>query len=342
MLKKENGASLKFIRFQFEFLDASAGACTYGAAIVLAMEWVGAKKRVFGATIIAIFYSVGEMLLGLVAMNFHNFRHFLLAIYLPGLCTVVYFWIVPESVRWLLAVGRFDRVEKIMEQAAKFNRREISAKALEVVRNKYRKTAMESTSSTESSSAIPLRSIFTSTLFMVRLIIVSYSWFVCTYVFYGLSLLSTQIGGDSNKYVSYMLVVAAQLPGYLIANYLMSTLGRRFTLMGSLILAGLSILGSVVLPASVTLLLWISGKIAISSAYFTIYVFTAEIWPTSLRQTLVSICSTFGRVGPMLAPLTLLLVGRISSRGIHSLMDSSSFLSRTKLRRRFHSSSLAA
>jgi len=58
----------------------------------------------------------------------------------------------------------------------------------------------------------------------------------------------------------------------------------------------------------VRLPLYLVGKFAITAAFDTLYVFTAEIFPTKLRTSLLGSCSMAGRFGAMLAPQTPLLV----------------------------------
>lgn len=42
-------------------------------------------------------------------------------------------------------------------------------------------------------------------------------------------------------------------------------------------------------------------------SFGTLYIYTVEIFPTNLRQSLLSTCSMFGRIGSMIAPQTPLL-----------------------------------
>lgn len=42
-------------------------------------------------------------------------------------------------------------------------------------------------------------------------------------------------------------------------------------------------------------------------SFGTLYIYTVEIFPTNLRQSLLSVCSMFGRIGSMVAPQTPLL-----------------------------------
>jgi MFS family permease len=60
--------------------------------------------------------------------------------------------------------------------------------------------------------------------------------------------------------------------------------------------------------SEVRLPLYLLGKIAISGAFGVVYMFTAEIFPTKLRSSMLGFCSMVGRIGSMLAPLTPLLV----------------------------------
>ncbi|TGZ53019.1 Uncharacterized protein DBV15_00561 [Temnothorax longispinosus] len=55
------------------------------------------------------------------------------------------------------------------------------------------------------------------------------------------------------------------------------------------------------------LLLYMAGKLCITMAFGTVYVYTAELFPTTLRHSLLGICSMTGRVGSILSPQTPLL-----------------------------------
>lgn len=56
------------------------------------------------------------------------------------------------------------------------------------------------------------------------------------------------------------------------------------------------------------LVLFLIGKFAITCSFQVLYFFTSEIFPTNVRNSLLSLCSMIGRVGSMLAPQTPLLV----------------------------------
>jgi hypothetical protein len=57
-------------------------------------------------------------------------------------------------------------------------------------------------------------------------------------------------------------------------------------------------------------LLFLIGKLGITSSFSIIVVYTTELYPTAMRSIGVGASSTVGRVGAMLAPFAPLLVSR--------------------------------
>lgn len=57
-----------------------------------------------------------------------------------------------------------------------------------------------------------------------------------------------------------------------------------------------------------SLALFFLGKLAITVAFNSMYVFTAELFPTETRSSALAACSLVGRLGSILAPQTPLLV----------------------------------
>lgn len=278
------------------------------AAFVLGVEWVSSKYRVLSCTIISLFYPCGEIFLGLLAMCIPQMRTLLLILYLTGLVVTSYKWLIPESVRWLLVTGRIDRAHAILQKSAKANNKVLSSTSEAIFTQK----ALESQMIKEQDNKnISLSTIITTRVLAIRLILCSLFWIVTFLVFYGLALNATTIQDDENKYMSFILVIMAELPGNLIMNILLDRIGRKWTLCGSMNLAGLVILSSQLIDQSQIALKRVFLFFAMcfaSCAFSTIFVFTAEIWPTSARNTMMCICSSLGRLGSIAAPLTVLLV----------------------------------
>lgn len=293
----------------FEFLDATMAAGIYSAGFILGMETAGMKNRVFASTIICCMFAVGEILLGLIASWLRSWRTLLRVVYGPGLLAVFLPLLIPESVRWLLSKGKQEEVDKIYHKMARMNGLQVTDEAL----NTFKKlsTAKEEDKSelVMSDERKPIVQVLHSSVILIRLLICSFCWLTNTFVYYGLSLNSVAFAGD--KYINFVLVAVVEIPAYCLAWVLTDHIGRKPTLSGSFLLSGAFCLAIQFIPAGAwsfgPLLLYMAGKLCITMAFATVYVYTAELFPTTLRHSLLGICSMTGRVGSILSPQTPLL-----------------------------------
>lgn len=183
------------------------------------MEWASSKYRILGNTVLSVAFSVGEILFGLGAMYVHDFRTLLRIFYLPGLFALGYFWLVPESVRWLFVTGRVDRGIKTLKRIAKWNRRELSEKTIAAIKVKHTKNANEKLTTATDSNAIEkkdvlqlLWTILKTKRLCLRFALNAYQYAASSFTFYGLSQSSTQIVG-ANRYISFIIVMCIEIPG---------------------------------------------------------------------------------------------------------------------------------
>lgn len=254
-----------------------------------------------------------------MAMLLPHYRTFLVAIYVPALLVSFYFWLVPESTRWLIATGQYERAMKILRRTAKQNNREMSEKSLEIVRN----SCNDAKGGNGENDCSSVTAIFQTKILIVRLIMCSLCWIAIVFVFYGLSVNATKIVNDSNKYLSYITTMIAEFPAALITFFLLKYVGRRTAMCCTLAISASTTILSTFVPTHYTLIIRIMffvGMCATSSAFAVLYVFSAELWPTAMRNTLMNICSMIGRFGSMLAPLAILLVSFILLTTISSFL----------------------
>lgn len=82
---------------------------------------VGPQKREASGIILNYFYSVGEALVGVLFWLYPHWITLQLLVSVPPLLFIGYYWIVPESVRWLLARKHYTKARKIIRKAAHVN-----------------------------------------------------------------------------------------------------------------------------------------------------------------------------------------------------------------------------
>lgn len=279
------------------------------AAFVLCVEWVSTKNRVLSSFLVTFIYPFGEIMLGLAAMYFNHYRSFLIFLYVPTLFVISYFWLVPESIRWLVATKRKDRALEILSASAKHNNRTLSEHSVQVIHTLCENEMKVDELKEQRSES--LVDIFRHKVLVLRLIVCSMCWIVVVHIFYGLSLNATKIADDDNKYLSYITTMAAELPAACIAFALLEFSKRRIGLCVPLVTAGVATISTTFVPASQVILLRVlfsTAMCATSSSFAVLYTYSAEMWPTAQRNTMMNLCSMMGRCGSMLAPLTTLLV----------------------------------
>lgn len=253
------------------------------------------------------------MALGVVAMYVHDYRNILRIMYAPGLLLIAYFWLVPESVRWLLVNGRVDKAVKILKRIAYVNRKELSQKSIEMLQLKYSKTFQQNQlidKNDAQSTAQLLYSILKSKTLSLRLFNCCFQWINCCFCYYGISLIVTHIPGE-NRYMSFIYAAFMEIPGLLLSLLLLNKMQRRLSLFIALFMTAISITVTVWIPeenSTIMLLLFMLAKIMITCTFIAMYIYTAELWPTNLRTTIICACSMIGRFGSMGAPLIGILV----------------------------------
>ncbi|XP_019888410.1 solute carrier family 22 member 5 isoform X2 [Ooceraea biroi] len=294
----------------FEFLDATAAAGIYSAGFILGVEMAGVKNRVFGSTITCCMFAVGEILLGLIASWLRSWRTLLRVVYGPGLLAIFLPLLIPESVRWLLSKGKTDKVEKIYRKMARWNGLQVTDEAINMFKELNIVKPGTKSELVMADERKPIVQVLHSSVILIRLLICSFCWLTNTFVYYGLSLNSVAFAGD--KYVNFMLVAVVEIPAYCLSWLLTDHIGRKPTLSGAFLLSGAFCLAIEFLPAGSwsygPLLLYMAGKLCITMAFATVYIYTAELFPTTLRHSLLGICSMTGRVGSILSPQTPLLI----------------------------------
>lgn len=151
--------------------------------------------------------------------------------------------------------------------------------------------------------------LFKKRVLLIYTLIFGYLWSADSFIYYGISLISTLISGAGSKYWSYALTGLVEIPSYVASPLLLDFLGRRLTVMLAHFLTAISFVGIIfVEDPTISLILWLIGKFGISCAFTSLFVYASEIFPTVFRSSLIGICIVLARVGGIFAPLTRLMV----------------------------------
>ncbi|KAM9069864.1 organic cation/carnitine transporter 2-like isoform 2-T2 [Sarcophilus harrisii] len=268
----------------------------YVAAFVLGTEILGKSVRIIFSTLgVCIFYAIGYMLLPLFAYFIRGWRMLLLALTLPGLLCVPLWWVIPESPRWLLSQGRLKEAEVIIQKAAKIN----GIVGPSIIFDPLELQDLNSRKQQSHSILDLLRTQNIRTITIMSIIL----WMTISVGYFGLSLDTPNLHGDS--YVNCFLSAVIEVPAYIIAWLLLRTLPRRYSMSSALFLGGSVLLFIQLVPPDLYLLsttLVMIGKFGITCAFAMVYVYTAELYPTVVRNMGVGASSMASRLGSILSP----------------------------------------
>ena len=248
-------------------------------------------------TISQIFYALGFGFFSMMAYFFRDWRQLTIAVSLPG---VVYMLLVsksvPESPRWLVAEGRISEAEEILERIARKNGT--------VFDKRYTRAKYDQRKST-SSENYSIHTLLTHKSIRSKMVILMCIWLVNSMVYYGLSFNSKNMEGD--RYWNFFLSGLVEVPSYFLAVPMIDSLGRQKSLFLSVMIGSVGCLVCAFGPTTFATVTANVGKFGISSSFGILYVYSAELVPTVVRNFAMGTCSMTARLGGILAPLVVTL-----------------------------------
>ncbi|XP_057346524.1 organic cation/carnitine transporter 2 isoform X2 [Manis pentadactyla] len=244
---------------------------------------------------VCIFYAFGYMLLPLFAYFIRDWRMLLLALTMPGVLCAGLWWFIPESPRWLISQGRFKEAEVIIRKAARIN-------AIVLPSTIFDPSELQDFSAQKQQSHSILDLLQTRNIRMVTIMSIIL-WMTISVGYFGLSLDTPNLHGD--VYVNCLLSAVVEVPAYVLAWLLLQHLPRRYSMATALFLGGSVLLFLQLVPQDLYYLattLVMVGKFGVTAAFSMVYVYTAELYPTVVRNMGVGVSSTASRLGSILSP----------------------------------------
>merc|ERR1719189_2286453 len=266
----------------------------------------------------------------MIAYFVREWSNLQLCISVPCVLLCSYYWMVPESPRWLVSKGRYDEALKILKGGAKMNKKQLPSdnEMLEMM-EKIKQQDEQDAPPEEDAKSFKEKAAeaFSELIDLVktpemrkRTLNVFYSWLVVAMVYYGLSFNSKNLGG--NIYVSSFISGFVEVPAVVVIIPLLAKLGRVKCYCGTFIAGGICCC-LVALVTSVTsgqgwaialsVAIGIVGKFLISMTFAIAYLYIAELFPTKVRNLAVGLASTFARIGSISAPYIVDLLGSINA-----------------------------
>ncbi|KAI8422048.1 hypothetical protein MSG28_009947 [Choristoneura fumiferana] len=267
---------------------------TLTAMPITVMELMGPKYRVVGGATVNTFFAVGKVCAGLLAWAVPHWRQLHRAIYAPMFICIIYYWIMPESVRWYMSKGRYAESEAVLKEAARINGTELSTASLTALRESEeeakRKKELEEIE--RAKEPLLIVQVFRNKQILLRCLVTPVWWVTYTFVYYGLSINAVNMSG--NRYVNYVAVSAVEIPGYWTAVLLLGKIGRKPVLIIAFWLCSACQIAYIFMPEGyegLSLAVYLIGMTCIAMVITSVYVYTTELYPTKYRHSLFAFSS---------------------------------------------------
>ncbi|KAK3093609.1 hypothetical protein FSP39_018059 [Pinctada imbricata] len=194
-------------------------------------------------------------------------------------------WIIilPESFRWLVSHGKLKEASKIVEDIARMNGKPMpsldSLKAL-----------LKKDTSIMYSKKYNFMDLCRSREVIRRTLLLTVAWMTCGFGFYAILYGVDQLTGDI--YINLFLLSVVEIPANLSLWGLQNRIGRRWTTSAFFFLGFISNICVAIVqfiemdetPQSQLINgLSIFGKMAVSAAWSSLFIFTTELYPTVIR-----------------------------------------------------------
>ncbi|XP_036831578.1 solute carrier family 22 member 6-A isoform X1 [Oncorhynchus mykiss] len=284
------------------FVVGTAISAVIMNAFVLGTEWTGSKHRMLAGIITDYFFGFGYIILAGLAYLIRDWRKLQLAISAPGFLFIFYIWVLPKSARWLMANQRYEEAMDLVRKAALMNGKPLR-EDIEICQGYKDMVKIEERTKHTVIDLVRTPKMRRSSLIMF------YLWFVNVLVYYGLSLNISDFG--MSIYLTQLIFGLVEMPARTITLFTLNH-SRRVSQIAFLAVGGLACLLTVFIPDDLSIIrtiLAMVGKFGITASLSIVYVYSAEVFPTVIRQSGIGMGSMCARAGGVLAPIIYLLRG---------------------------------
>ncbi|KAF7667544.1 hypothetical protein LDENG_00057870 [Lucifuga dentata] len=308
------------------FLRGLVGFGIGGApqSVTLYSEFLPMKTRGICIMVIGLFWALGaifEVVLAILVMPTLGWRWLLGLSTIPMVIFLILCLWLPESARFDVLRGKREKAMATLRRIAKENGKAMPQGRLIANQQNVRGR---------------MRDLFTPQ-YLSTTILLWFLWFACTFSYYGIILLTTELLQDGDecgvtqgakteptcsmecKYLSsadykeFLWTAFAEFPGLLITLVMVDYIGRKKSLALCFIMYSLSILPLYACIGRITVTVFIFiARAFIAAGYQVVYIYTPEVFPTETRALAIGTCCMMSRLGALLTPFVAQVMLRTS------------------------------
>ncbi|GAB6029801.1 hypothetical protein CHUAL_005514 [Chamberlinius hualienensis] len=288
----------------FRFLAGTSFNTCFLMFYIILLEYTGPSKRTLVSNVsFGIFHCLSAVMIPWVAYLVWNWRMFAIATSAPIGIILPLCFVIPESASWLLARGKVDKAIKIIEEVARFNKKQLSPTLLDDITKKLKETEPLNVQ-----KKYTLLDVFKRPLLRKRALVMFLVWFLISLCADGHARNTHNLG--YSVYYTFSASSATQLPAGIVVLLFLDRIGRRWSAFLSLVVGGAICLSIAAVPIE---LKWLSaslamiGRLLINVSFNIGLQYAPELLPTVVRGQAVLATHLVGFIANILSPFIVYL-----------------------------------
>ncbi|KAL3042974.1 hypothetical protein OYC64_020815 [Pagothenia borchgrevinki] len=267
-----------FCLFRFGCGMALSGVVLNSFSLIV--EWIPTSVRTMVGTMTGYCYTVGQLMLALIAYFIRDWRWLTLAVSLPFFVFFLIAWWFHESSRWLVMSNNPEQAIKNLKSVAKCNGRKEEGEKIDMKR--LQETMKKEMSCSQGTHSV--LDLFRTPTMRRMTICLSAVWLSTSFAYYGIAMDLQKFGVDI--YLIQVIFGAVDIPAKVIMVVSMTYIGRRTSQCGALIIAGIAVLINLLIPydkQTARTCMAVLGKGCLSASFNCCYLYSGELFPTIIR-----------------------------------------------------------
>lgn len=286
-----------------------------GATFTLILELCSVKYRTIFGVYWDIIWALGLCILGGLSYIIPDWRNLQLALSVPSLIAVIYIWLIPESIYWLLATGDVKNTQRGVIKIARYNKdNEITEFFQNIEVPNVHINENEDLLENRKSSGI--FEMWKNKMLRKHIGIMCGLWFSISLSYYGIVFYLPNLS-ENNRHENFLIGAGIEVISYILSYFALEKIGRKIPLIFFQFANGIIciVIGfiTIYVPKDdmeiILIYLTLIAKGLAVASFCAMFIYASELFPTVCRGAAFGVCGFFARVGSLLAPLLLILVG---------------------------------
>ncbi|XP_078315174.1 organic cation transporter protein-like [Crassostrea virginica] len=287
---------------------------------VIALELFPEKSRFWCELCGSLVWTTGLIIMSGIAYLLQNYswRYLQITLSCFSVLSLIQYWVQDESLRWLTVNGKTREIEKVLKKVAKWNKLNVTelkenvqrkmkaAKVNDIKETQLEKGQGETTLKVEKYSIL---TILQNKSVLLISVLLCFTWVTNTLTYFGLTLTATSLAG--NRFLNFFFMACVEYISWVLELIMLRQFGRRTTTIFFHSITGTALAIATVLKyfsdgdetfMKMSVIATFVGKMSVTGSFSVLFLFTPELFPTNLRNVGIGMCSTFSRIGAMIAP----------------------------------------